>query len=44
MYVLSQEGLGRVHTASDDLIPAYLILKVQGGLAGQKDQAFQVGP
>jgi len=45
VYVMSQEGLGSRDTVWElTSSPAYLILKVQGGLAGQKDQAFQVDP
>lgn len=43
--LMSQEGLGSRDTLGDiTSSSAYLILMVQGGLAGQQDQAYQVGP
>lgn len=43
--LMSQEGLGSRDTLGDiTSSSAYLILMVQGGLAGQQDRAYQVGP
>lgn len=43
--LMSQEGLGSRDTLGDiSSFCAYLMLTVQGGLAGQQDQACQVGP